>query len=139
MNGFASPSHLAANSYGAKQGEDLKFSCFFCFVSTDPSPDRSGVEGYMKTDDRMRLAKERREERERSLGRKRLWVPLKFIPNQTQSERVTFHGYCRGFALLKRFIVSFLDGIRWYVTVSNESAEVGLKIILQLQEDKNLH
>lgn len=28
-----------------------------------------GQEGYMKTDDRMRLAKERREERERSLGR----------------------------------------------------------------------
>ncbi|TNN41119.1 MAP7 domain-containing protein 2 [Liparis tanakae] len=34
------------------------------------SPARTGrtiVEGYMKTDDRMRLAKERREERERSL------------------------------------------------------------------------
>ncbi|XP_078786712.1 MAP7 domain-containing protein 2a isoform X2 [Oryzias latipes] len=47
MNGYASPSHLATNgnSHGGKQG----------------------VEGYMKTDDRMRLAKERREERERSL------------------------------------------------------------------------
>lgn len=31
-----------------------------------PSP---VVDGYMKTDDRMRLAKERREERERSLGK----------------------------------------------------------------------
>lgn len=70
----------------------------------------------MKTDDRMRLAKERREERERSLGRecpgcvwkalKRLWVPLKFIQNQT--ERVSFHGYCEGFAHLKRFILSSL-------------------------------
>lgn len=30
----------------------------------------SDVEGFLKTDDRMRLAKERREERERSLGKK---------------------------------------------------------------------
>ncbi|XP_069569413.1 MAP7 domain-containing protein 2a isoform X1 [Brachyistius frenatus] len=48
MNGHASPSHLAANisnNHGGKQT----------------------LEGYMKTDDRMRLAKERREERERGL------------------------------------------------------------------------
>ncbi|XP_016897022.1 MAP7 domain-containing protein 2a isoform X6 [Cynoglossus semilaevis] len=45
VNGQASPSHLAAN-HAAKQL----------------------VDGYMKTDDRMRLAKERREEKERSLA-----------------------------------------------------------------------
>ncbi|XP_058483831.1 MAP7 domain-containing protein 2a [Solea solea] len=45
INGHASPSHLAANHAG-----------------------KQIVEGYMKTDDRMRLAKERREERERSLA-----------------------------------------------------------------------
>ncbi|AWP00110.1 putative MAP7 domain-containing protein 2 [Scophthalmus maximus] len=47
MNGHPSPSHVAVNN--------------------------AVVEGYMKTDDRMRLAKERREERERSLaGREQL-------------------------------------------------------------------
>ncbi|XP_034463490.1 MAP7 domain-containing protein 2a [Hippoglossus hippoglossus] len=45
INGHASPSHLAANHAG-----------------------KQTVEGYMKTDDRMRLAKERREEKERSLA-----------------------------------------------------------------------
>ncbi|KAM7397943.1 hypothetical protein PAMA_006016 [Pampus argenteus] len=45
INGHASPSHLPANV----------------------SNNHAVVEGYMKTDDRMRLAKERREERERSL------------------------------------------------------------------------
>lgn len=33
----------------------------------------SVVEGYLRTDDRMRLAKERREERERSLGKKHIF------------------------------------------------------------------
>ncbi|XP_044077548.1 MAP7 domain-containing protein 2a isoform X2 [Siniperca chuatsi] len=45
INGHASPLHLAANI----------------------NNNHAVVEGYMKTDDRMRLAKERREERERSL------------------------------------------------------------------------
>ncbi|KAK5858419.1 hypothetical protein PBY51_002558 [Eleginops maclovinus] len=45
INGHASPSHLTANNHAGKQI----------------------VEGYTKTDDRMRLAKERREEREKSL------------------------------------------------------------------------
>ncbi|XP_060941297.1 MAP7 domain-containing protein 2a [Limanda limanda] len=45
INGHASPSHLAANHAG-----------------------KHTVEGYMKTDDRMRLVKERREEKERSLA-----------------------------------------------------------------------
>ncbi|XP_035481657.2 MAP7 domain-containing protein 2a isoform X3 [Scophthalmus maximus] len=50
MNGHPSPSHVAVNNAG-----------------------KQIVEGYMKTDDRMRLAKERREERERSLaGREQL-------------------------------------------------------------------
>lgn len=43
----------------------------FCpfFLFSDVPIHLSVVDGYMKTDDRMRLAKERREERERSLGR----------------------------------------------------------------------
>ncbi|XP_067350370.1 MAP7 domain-containing protein 2a isoform X2 [Channa argus] len=45
INGHASPSHLAPNT----------------------SHNHAVAEAYMKTDDRMRLAKERREERERSL------------------------------------------------------------------------
>ncbi|XP_024118840.1 MAP7 domain-containing protein 2 [Oryzias melastigma] len=65
MNGFASPSHLAANSYGAKQG----------------------VEGYMKTDDRMRLAKERREERERSLAAREQLIREKERRARLQYER----------------------------------------------------
>ncbi|RVE63771.1 hypothetical protein OJAV_G00139760 [Oryzias javanicus] len=65
MNGFASPSHLAANSYGGKQG----------------------VEGYMKTDDRMRLAKERREERERSLAAREQLIREKERRARLQYER----------------------------------------------------
>ncbi|XP_038565064.1 MAP7 domain-containing protein 2a isoform X2 [Micropterus salmoides] len=49
INGHASPSHLTANINNNHAGKQI-------------------VEGYMKTDDRMRLAKERREERERSLA-----------------------------------------------------------------------
>ncbi len=41
----------------------LLCSCFSVFLSL------KDMEGYLKTDDRMRLAKERREERERSLGK----------------------------------------------------------------------
>ncbi|CAK6953800.1 MAP7 domain-containing protein 2a [Scomber scombrus] len=48
LNGHASPSHLPANISSNHAGKQI-------------------AEGYMKTDDRMRLAKERREERERSL------------------------------------------------------------------------
>nr|XP_020454500.1 MAP7 domain-containing protein 2-like isoform X3 [Monopterus albus] len=53
INGHASPSHLAANTSNNHAGKQI-------------------VEGYTKTDDRMRLAKERREERERSLAREQL-------------------------------------------------------------------
>ncbi|XP_029304725.1 MAP7 domain-containing protein 2a isoform X2 [Cottoperca gobio] len=48
INGHASPSHLAANINNNHAGKQF-------------------VEGYMKTDDRMRLAKERREERDKTL------------------------------------------------------------------------
>lgn len=79
VNGYASPSHLSSNisNHAAKQS---KLECFFykimplfCFCSfihalTFCFP--LVVEGYLRTDDRMRLAKERREERERSLGKK---------------------------------------------------------------------
>ncbi|XP_028839851.1 MAP7 domain-containing protein 2a isoform X3 [Denticeps clupeoides] len=79
-NGHASPVHLIANpdSPAAKQNEALTPP----FV-TEKRPQANGhaspirlpvnsnghadVEGYLKTDDRMRLAKERREEREKSL------------------------------------------------------------------------
>ncbi|KAM9729706.1 MAP7 domain-containing protein 2a isoform 1-T1 [Menidia menidia] len=68
MNGHASPSHLAANNsnnHGGKQS----------------------LEGYMKTDDRMRLAKERREERERSLAAREQQIREKERRAQLQYER----------------------------------------------------
>ncbi|KAM4544494.1 MAP7 domain-containing protein 2a isoform 2-T2 [Odontesthes bonariensis] len=68
MNGHPSPSHLAANasnSHGGKQS----------------------LEGYMKTDDRMRLAKERREERERSLVAREQLIREKERRAQLQYER----------------------------------------------------
>ena len=75
INGHASPSHLAANHAGKQR----KSHCFLCPLILSASPVSvilfcdvfvllSAMEGYMKTDDRMRLAKERREEKERSLG-----------------------------------------------------------------------
>ncbi|XP_023198535.1 MAP7 domain-containing protein 2-like isoform X4 [Xiphophorus maculatus] len=65
MNGHASPSHLTSNNHGGKQSQ----------------------EGYMKTDDRMRLAKERREERERSLAAREQLIREKERRAQLQYER----------------------------------------------------
>ncbi|KAM6907592.1 MAP7 domain-containing protein 2a [Xenentodon cancila] len=72
MNGHASPSHLGANV----------------------SNSHGGLEGYMKTDDRMRLAKERREERERSLAAKEQLIREKERRAQLQYER-TVEERCR--------------------------------------------
>ncbi|XP_032390163.1 MAP7 domain-containing protein 2a isoform X5 [Etheostoma spectabile] len=68
INGHASPSHLAANisiNHAGKQN----------------------VEGYMKTDDRMRLAKERREEREKSLAAREQLIREKERRARLQYER----------------------------------------------------
>ncbi|KAM9788963.1 MAP7 domain-containing protein 2a [Neosynchiropus ocellatus] len=68
INGYASPSHLAAhtpNVHAAKQT----------------------LEGYTKTDDRMRLAKERREERERSLAAREQLIREKERRARLQYER----------------------------------------------------
>ncbi|XP_072231350.1 MAP7 domain-containing protein 2a isoform X3 [Leuresthes tenuis] len=65
MNGHPSPSHLAANA----------------------SNSHGVLEGYMKTDDRMRLAKERREERERSLAAREQLIREKERRAQLQYER----------------------------------------------------
>ncbi|XP_008274495.1 MAP7 domain-containing protein 2a [Stegastes partitus] len=65
MNGHASPSHLAANV----------------------SNNHGVLEGYMKTDDRMRLAKERREERERSLAAREQLIREKERRARLQYER----------------------------------------------------
>ncbi|XP_018546783.1 MAP7 domain-containing protein 2a isoform X3 [Lates calcarifer] len=65
INGHASPSHLAANA----------------------SNNNAVVEGYMKTDDRMRLAKERREERERSLAAREQLIREKERRARLQYER----------------------------------------------------
>ncbi|XP_035522781.1 MAP7 domain-containing protein 2a [Morone saxatilis] len=68
MNGHASPSHLAANINNNHAGKQI-------------------VEGYMKTDDRMRLAKERREERERSLAAREQLIREKERRARLQYER----------------------------------------------------
>nr|XP_046266691.1 MAP7 domain-containing protein 2a isoform X2 [Scatophagus argus] len=65
VNGHASPSHLAANI----------------------SNSHAVVEGYLKTDDRMRLAKERREERERSLAAREQLIREKERRARLQYER----------------------------------------------------
>ncbi|XP_029375295.1 MAP7 domain-containing protein 2a isoform X2 [Echeneis naucrates] len=65
INGHASPSHLAANI----------------------NNNHAAVEGYMKTDDRMRLAKERREERERSLAAREQLIREKERRARLQYER----------------------------------------------------
>ncbi|XP_013876065.1 MAP7 domain-containing protein 2, partial [Austrofundulus limnaeus] len=64
VNGHASPSHLASvsNNHG-------------------------DLEGYMKTDDRMRLAKERREERDRSLAAREQLIREKERRARLQYER----------------------------------------------------
>ncbi|XP_028839858.1 MAP7 domain-containing protein 2a isoform X9 [Denticeps clupeoides] len=82
-NGHASPVHLIANpdSPAAKQNEALTppfvtekrpqanghASPIRLPVNSNGHAGKQHVEGYLKTDDRMRLAKERREEREKSL------------------------------------------------------------------------
>ncbi|XP_076606132.1 MAP7 domain-containing protein 2a isoform X8 [Chaetodon auriga] len=65
INGHASPSHFAANV----------------------GNNHAVVEGYMKTDDRMRLAKERREERERSLAAREQLIREKERRARLQYER----------------------------------------------------
>lgn len=79
VNGYASPSHLSSNisNHAAKQSKLEKKSlfhfslfCFCAFIHALTFCYPVVVEGYLRTDDRMRLAKERREERERSLGKK---------------------------------------------------------------------
>uniref|UniRef100_UPI0037E97C59 MAP7 domain-containing protein 2a isoform X2 n=1 Tax=Semicossyphus pulcher TaxID=241346 RepID=UPI0037E97C59 len=64
INGHASPSHINNNHAG-----------------------KQIVEGYMKTDDRMRLAKERREERERSLAAREQLIREKERRARLQYER----------------------------------------------------
>ncbi|XP_063343023.1 MAP7 domain-containing protein 2a isoform X3 [Pelmatolapia mariae] len=65
MNGHASPSHLPANV----------------------SSSHGVLEGYLRTDDRMRLAKERREERERSLAAREQLIREKERRARLQYER----------------------------------------------------
>ncbi|XP_051902714.1 MAP7 domain-containing protein 2a isoform X2 [Hippocampus zosterae] len=68
LNGLASPSHLVAT------------------ISTNPAS-KPIVEGFLKTDDRMRLAKERREERDRSLAAREQLIREKERRSQLQYER----------------------------------------------------
>uniref|UniRef100_A0A669B8D2 MAP7 domain containing 2a n=1 Tax=Oreochromis niloticus TaxID=8128 RepID=A0A669B8D2_ORENI len=68
MNGHASPSHLPANVSSNHGGKPI-------------------LEGYLKTDDRMRLAKERREERERSLAAREQLIREKERRARLQYER----------------------------------------------------
>ncbi|XP_053703418.1 MAP7 domain-containing protein 2-like isoform X2 [Synchiropus splendidus] len=65
INGYASPSHLAAHMPNV----------------------HAALEGYTKTDDRMRLAKERREERERSLAAREQLIREKERRARLQYER----------------------------------------------------
>ncbi|XP_077597315.1 MAP7 domain-containing protein 2a isoform X1 [Stigmatopora nigra] len=68
LNGYTPPSHLIAN------------------ISTNHA-NKPTVEGFMKTDDRMRLAKERREERDRSLAAREQVIREKERRSQLQYER----------------------------------------------------
>ncbi|XP_077403546.1 MAP7 domain-containing protein 2a isoform X2 [Vanacampus margaritifer] len=68
LNGHASPSHLIANISTNHAGKPI-------------------VEGVLKTDDRMRLAKERREERDRSLAAREQLIREKERRSQLQYER----------------------------------------------------
>lgn len=68
MNGHASPSHLPANVSSNYGGKPI-------------------LEGYLRTDDRMRLAKERREERERSLAAREQLIREKERRARLQYER----------------------------------------------------
>uniref|UniRef100_A0A3Q2PLN7 MAP7 domain containing 2a n=1 Tax=Fundulus heteroclitus TaxID=8078 RepID=A0A3Q2PLN7_FUNHE len=91
MNGHASPSHLTTNNHGGKQSEssfpDKASPASVLPTFTDIVTNPSGQEGYMKTDDRMRLAKERREERERSLAAREQLIREKERRAQLQYER----------------------------------------------------
>lgn len=71
INGHASPSHPQANSNN-----------------------KALLEGYMKTDDRVRLAKERREERDRSLAAREQMIKEKERRARLQYER-TMEERCR--------------------------------------------
>ncbi|XP_055004308.1 MAP7 domain-containing protein 2a isoform X2 [Boleophthalmus pectinirostris] len=71
INGHASPLHVQVNS-----------------------SNKAVLEGYMKTDDRVRLAKERREERERSLAAREQMIKEKERRAQLQYER-TLEERCR--------------------------------------------
>ncbi|XP_057677304.1 MAP7 domain-containing protein 2a isoform X2 [Corythoichthys intestinalis] len=68
LNGHAPSSHLIANINTSHVGKPT-------------------VEGFMKTDDRMRLAKERREERDRSLAAREQLIREKERRSQLQYER----------------------------------------------------
>ncbi|XP_061607156.1 MAP7 domain-containing protein 2a isoform X2 [Phyllopteryx taeniolatus] len=68
LNGHASPSHLVANISTNHVGKPI-------------------VEGVLKTDDRMRLAKERREEREKTLAAREQLIKEKERRSQLQYER----------------------------------------------------
>ncbi|XP_037543947.1 MAP7 domain-containing protein 2a, partial [Nematolebias whitei] len=68
VNGHASPSHLAGNVGNGHGGKPT-------------------LEAYMKTDDRMRLAKERREEREKSLAAREQLIREKERRARLQYER----------------------------------------------------
>ncbi|XP_054611455.1 MAP7 domain-containing protein 2a isoform X2 [Dunckerocampus dactyliophorus] len=68
LNGYSSPSHLVANVSSNHVGKPI-------------------IEGFLKTDDRMRLAKERREERERSLAAREQLIREKERRAQLQYER----------------------------------------------------
>ncbi|XP_028321615.1 MAP7 domain-containing protein 2a isoform X2 [Gouania willdenowi] len=68
INGHASPSHLTTNVNNIHGG-------------------KQNVEGYMTTDDRMRLAKERREEREKSLAAREQLIKEKERRARLQYER----------------------------------------------------
>lgn len=88
----------------------LHCHCLF-FSFSDMFIHLSDVEGYMKTDDRMRLAKERREERERSLGR---WCPCIFFFLQSFyygifPSTVSIIGCGSAWLASRRFILSSLS------------------------------
>ncbi|KAF7670390.1 hypothetical protein LDENG_00299710 [Lucifuga dentata] len=68
INGHPSPSHLQASICNNHAGKTI-------------------VEGYMKTDDRMRLAKERREEKERNLAAREQLIREKERRARLQYER----------------------------------------------------
>lgn len=75
INGHASPLHGQANSSNSQAAKAI-------------------LDGYMKTDDRVRLAKERREERERSLVAREQMIKEKERRSRLQYER-TMEERCR--------------------------------------------